>query len=131
MSKYSIKRPRLTLKAAKAIVVQELGTAAKLMPHENNCAEYQRYEMRIGTFTAVIEQAYRYPGLACVSFAGVYKYYDIATLQEDYNVTDKERRNDLREQMRDMIYSDCRYIVKALVDEYGLESCREMLNGVS
>lgn len=40
------RRPKLTLKAAKALAVAEFGTAAGLTPHENNNADYQRYEMR-------------------------------------------------------------------------------------
>ena len=131
MSRYNVKRPKLTFKAAKAIAMEELGAATKLTPHENNSADFQCYEMQIGNQTARISQAYKYPGFAYVSFAGAFTYYDIGTLKVDYGITDQERQNARREDMRDMAACDSRYMLKALIDEYGLESCHKMLDEAS
>lgn len=121
-------RPRLTIKAAKAIAIQELGTAAKLTPHKTNSAEFQSYEIRIGSFTAVISQAFKYPGVAYISYAGIRVYYDVKTQQVNYKITDAERRNDRRECVKEVIRNDRWYIVKSLVDEYGREPCHKMLD---
>jgi len=128
MSKSKHRVKKLTLKAAKAIIMQELGKSTGLIPHENNSAYYKRYEIRFGSYTATISSANKYPGFAVFSLAGVYKFYNIATLQEDYGITDMERRKSQREDIREMVACDHNFLIKALVDEHGLESCHRMLD---
>ena len=130
MSRKNHRGPKLTLKAAKAIAEQELGKSTGLTANENNCADFQSYEIRLGKYTAVISSILRYPGLAFFSLAGVYTYYDIKTISENYVITDKARRKSQREELRDMAASDSRYMLKTLIDEHGLESCHRMLDEV-
>ena len=120
--------PRLTIKAAKAIAEQEIGKATGIKPYESNSAIFQRYEIPLGNFTAAITTAYGYPGIAYFSLAGVCTYYDIKTLRENFEITEKERRNSQREGIRDLASSDSYYMLKALKDELGLESCHRILN---
>ena len=124
------KRPRLTLKAAKVIAVKEFGTAAGLAAHENNNAEYQRYEMRIGNIDAVITNAYSKPGIAFayLSRGGEWTYYDIATLEENITVTERERRKYNLENIRDAAATSPGQMLTALIDEHGLDNVRRMLD---
>jgi hypothetical protein len=122
------KRPKLTLKAAKTIALQEIGTTAGLEPHENNNPDYQRYEMRVGNQTVVISNACNQWGVAYIAFAGTCTYYDITTLRVNWSVTDRERKKDRREFLRDAAASDFAFMFTALIEEHGLERCRHMLD---
>lgn len=121
------KRPKLTLKAAKTIAIQELGTAKGLTPHESNDAEYQRYEMRMGNHTVIIQNECGYWGIAYIYFGGTRTYYDIETLQESYHTTEAERQADRKEIVREMASGNREYMLKVLVEEHGAESCRALL----
>ena len=121
------KPPKLTLKAAKAIAVDFLGFSTGIKAHENNNADYQRYEMNIGNCQALITNASGYWGVAYIWFAGKRTYYDIKTLREHRSITDKERRKDRHDDIRDAATSEYAFMFKALVEEHGLESCRNML----
>lgn len=121
------KKPKLTLKSARALATKELGTAAGLVPHENNNSDYQRYEMQMGNNIIVISNVCGYWDTACVSFGGKNTYYDISTLQENYYVTDAERRKERNEVIRDAASCNRGYMIKALLEAYGLDVCRNLL----
>lgn len=122
------RRPKLTLKAAKAIAIQELGTAKGLVPHESNNAEYQRYEMQMGNHTVVIANVCGYWGIAYILFGDKWTYYDIDTLQESYYIADAERKQARREVVRDMVCSDTEFVFKTIVEEHGADACHSMLD---
>ena len=130
MNRSRSKTPRLTLIAAKSIAEQELGRSTGIKPYESNCALFQRYEIPLGNFTAVISTAYGYPGIAFFALAGVCVYYDIKTLKENFEITEKERRKSQHEEIRDLASSDTRYMLMALIDELGLESCHRLLDDI-
>ena len=126
-----MKYKKLTLKAAKAIAVQEFGTSAGLKPHENNDHEYQRYEMRIGKYNAAIANSKRHPGIAYVSFVGDYTYYDINTCGENIEVTEKERHKYQLETIRDMAATHSSYMIKAIIDEHGDDYCLQLFQNIA
>lgn len=122
------RRPKLTLKAAKTLAIAELGTAAGLTPHENNNADYQRYEMQMGKHTVVVSNACEYWGIAYVSFGGKWTYYDINSLEENSNVTENELKKERNEAIGDAAACQSAFMFKALLEEHGLETCRAMLD---
>ena len=122
------KRPKLTLKAAKAIAIKEFGTAAGLTATDYvDFNIVQSYEMSIGKYNAVISTAYQPNGIVYVSFAGNYTFYDMNTLEENTKLIENRIRQNRLEDLRDMATCDHDLMLKALIEEHGLESCRNML----
>jgi hypothetical protein len=128
MSSSNHKRPKLTLKAAKALAKAEWGTAVGLVAHENNNAEFQRFEMRLGGLTAIITNTTAYWGVGYMYLAGRYYYFDVTTLLENHGVADKEQRKQQEEDIREMASSNSQYMIKALLNEHGYAALRRMLD---
>lgn len=122
------RRPKLTLKAAKVLAIAEVGTAAGLTPHENNNADYQRYEMQMGKHTVVISNACEYWGIAYVSFGGKWTYYKIDSLEESEDITESERKKERNEAIENAAACQSAFMFKALLEEHGLEMCRTLLD---
>lgn len=125
------KPPKLTLKAAKALALRELGAAAGLAATESNNSNYQRYEVWLGNYLAVITNDCAYWGVACVYFCGTRTYFNIDTLEENVTITRQEQNKDRREDVRDFAASNSGYMFQALLEQYGLETCRRMLEKVA
>jgi hypothetical protein len=104
-----------------------LGTAAGLTAYEIN-SDTQLYEMRMGTHTVAISNNCEHNGVAYISFAGKYTYYDIATLKENYNLTDVENLKVRNEFIRELAATSGNLLIKALLEQHGLERCRDLLN---
>lgn len=123
------RRPKLTLKAAKAIAIAEFGTAAGLTPHENNDTDFQRYEMQMGKHSVVISNACDYWGVAYVYISsGEWVYYKIDSLEESEGITEHERKAQRNEELREAVQCQTAFLFKALVEAHGLETCRAMLD---
>lgn len=123
------RRPKLTLKAAKALAIAEFGTAAGLAPHENNNADYQRYEMQMGKHTVIISNACDYWGIAYVYITGgEWVYYKIDSLEESEDITEHERKAQRNEELREAAACQSAFMFKALLQEHGLETCRAILD---
>lgn len=122
------KRPKLTLKAAKAIALKEIGTAKGLTACEGNNDYWQGFSMIIGNIQITISNSTIYAGIVRLSFGGKDTYYDINTLEENFKVLDDAQRTDRLEMIRGAATCQAGYMFKALLEEYGFEECRRMLD---
>lgn len=124
-----VRRPKLTLKAAKALALAEFGTAAGLTPHENNDGNYQRYEMQMGKHTVIVSNVCDYWGIAYVHITGgEWVYYKIDSLDESEDITEHERKARRNEELRDAVACRSTFLFKAMLAEYGLDLCRSELD---
>jgi hypothetical protein len=124
--------PKLSFKTAKAIAIQEFGTAKGLIPCECNNEEYQRYEIKMGNHAiSISNDSYNHWGIACIRFCGEATYIDMETLEENYKITDSERDKARKELISDAVSCNGKFVFRALLEEYGLETCHRMLDEVA
>ena len=124
----TMKKQKLTHKAAKEIAIKELGTAKGLLANENNCKEFQIYEMRLGCLSVTIKTTEDCVGYAYVLYGGNYKYYCLETLEEDFAMSETESRIRHTELIKDMASCNRGTVIKALIDLYGPEECHRLIN---
>ena len=123
-----MKKRKLTHKAAKEIAIKELGTAKDLVAHEDNCKEFQIYEMRLGCLSVTIRSTEDYVGYAYVLYGGNFKYYCLETLEEDIAMSEAESRLRHTELVKDMASCNSGTVIKALIDLYGQEECHRLID---
>lgn len=120
---------KLTLKAAKILAIQELGTAAGLVAHENNNISYQRYEMPLGKYNAVITNDCGLWNMTTlyINNGGHKRYFDTDTLIENDNIADHERQLERYECVKEMIVCQSDYVFEQLAREYGVDYCTQKI----
>lgn len=124
-----IQRPKLTLKAAKSIAMQELGTAAGLKAHKSNDAENQRYEMQLGRHTVVIENEVGGWGTASIAYGAQRTTYDIENLERNDLLTEADLVVTCRMLLRDTAGWGRQALFEAMLKECGGEDgCRQLLH---
>jgi len=122
-----MKLQRLILKKARAIALNEFGTAGGLAPHENNHASFRCYEMKLGKHTVRITESERFPGYAVVDFFGKEVVYNLETIEEDFKLTHKLERERIAYLIRDLASCNRGEMFYALIEQYSYDECVEML----
>lgn len=114
------KIPRLTLRAARALAMQELGTCRGLVPAKyTNDQHIQRYEMLLGRYRAMITDDGPYFGITTLTVFGpngiIQTFFNTGTLCESEVITQIENRLSR--------YRDFQETIEILSPE----SCRKLL----